>query len=294
MLAAQGLVGVGAVPGQPGVQEAGVEGVARPRGVDGLDIVGLDQEEAPVLAQRRATLRAQLGHRPRAAAGELAQRLGDGVGARDGADLHLVGEEQVDLGQRVEEVILPALRGIVARVEGGGEAGRPRAGEERPAAGPQPFLQEVGRDVEVAVAAQRGVGDVGRPQRAHCADEGHQGPVARGGEGHRQARLERGIAHDAGHVDARLGQGGDAEIAPRVGADLAQERHRIAQPGEARGADGGGAAEGHHAVVDDHLLADRGKGVVPLEDQVGVQLSHHEDRRHVRSSGGSRSSPPRG
>ena len=76
----------------------------------------------------------------------------------------------------------------------------------------------------------------------------------------------------------------DAVGAPGIVAHHAQEGDRRAEPGEAHRADRGGAAQGHDEVVDQHLLAGHGEGLVALQDQVDVELARDQDPLARRSS----------
>src|SRR6185436_18630310 len=68
-------------------------------------------------------------------------------------------------------------------------------------------------------------------------------------------------------------------IPPGIGAHLAHEGDGIAQPRQPHRADRGGAAQRHHAVVDEDLLAGDGE-LITAENQIGVDLTDDEDRLH--------------
>ena len=179
--------------------------------------------------------------------------------------------------QHVDQIGVPPLARIEAGIERRRQPGCASVPEKLLHSRPQRLLQIERRDVHVVGAREERPRHVPLAHRRDRSQERDERAIGGGGDRDRHARLQSGIHDDRLEVDPSRAHGVQAEVPRGVVADLAEERDGRAEPREAHRADGRGAPEHHPEVVDEDLAPGGRKGVIPLADQVDVDLPDDQD-----------------
>ena len=180
--------------------------------------------------------------------GDPGNERGDGgvdVGrARDAEDLGLAGEEDVHVGEEVEEGFGPAIFGVVVGVERDGEAGLLEVAEEVGESGLEASLEVERGEVEVACRREEIEVEVGDRELGDGAWVGEDVALGTVGEEDGDAGGGGGVLPDVGGVDTGGAETTKGDAAEVVVADEAREGDACAERGGVVRDDGGGAAKG--------------------------------------------------
>ena len=119
--------------------------------------------------------------------------------------------------------------------------------------------------------------DVVGGEVANGAGVGQDRPVIGPGEDDGYARGRARTDPAIGHVHSPLREGGQHELAERIGAHRGDQRRAQPEPRGAARDDGGGTADHEVGVVDQSLhLPESGRHVLPGKDEVGVAVPDDE------------------
>ncbi len=258
------------------VDEAGVEAVARARGIYDVDREARVGDALHSLAAKRAVSAALHGD-----SWDLCSQRVEGLfqfgPGRDGERFLLIGQKDVRLRQRLSQAVIPLLVGVPVGVHRHGGPGAMRLSQKFRQAGLQQVLQEVARHMHMPRARQqRPVHHFGA-QRVDGAEVGQDGSVIcavlRVVEDHAEAGFLVGAHLHAAGIHAALAQAVQHKAAEEVVADHAAVGGAQPQPRTPAGEDDAGAARRQRGVVDHFFGLSECRARPAGEDQIDIDLA---------------------